>query len=326
MNDQGKIFKREERYIVFKLSDLQRHLNPSDLFNLDQMGRTVAAGREQDGKAPLQCVVVESDWPEYETTWQAIEARMSGALTQRPAALRIAQAEAVMPLIGPLLDAWENADREVMSQEPELSKQLKAIDRAMEDASMPAPQQATPEPSRGMIGMGAQALAGELGAALNADLQMENAIGMLGANTMAWLRKVATEYLSRPATPEPVGEPLSDVMERKLRALMGAVNSYEKATGIGGAYAETVQSACNSLLREVGSKVKFGAGLENPQMQDTRLAPGVPVVTDDMLDAFVEVWSGQAVFFDWPEDRQEVLRKACFAMLAAAQAKGVGHD
>lgn len=64
-------------------------------------------------------------------------------------------------------------------------------------------QQATPEPSRGMIGMGAQALAGELGAALNADLQMKNAIGMLGTNTMAWLRKVATEYLSRPATPEP---------------------------------------------------------------------------------------------------------------------------
>lgn len=74
------------------------------------------------------------------------------ALTQRPAAqtereqLRSAQAGAVMPLIGPLLDAWENADREVMSQEPELSKQLKAINNAMEGASLPAPQQATPEP------------------------------------------------------------------------------------------------------------------------------------------------------------------------------------
>ena len=55
--------------------------------------------------------------------------------------LRCAQADAVMPLIGPLLDAWENADREVMSQEPELSKQLKNINSAMEDA-----QPATPEP------------------------------------------------------------------------------------------------------------------------------------------------------------------------------------
>ena len=55
--------------------------------------------------------------------------------------LRCAQADAVMPLIGPLLDAWENADREVMSQEPELSKQLKNINSAMEDA-----QPATGEP------------------------------------------------------------------------------------------------------------------------------------------------------------------------------------
>ena len=55
--------------------------------------------------------------------------------------LRCAQAEAVMPLIGPLLDAWENADREVISQEPELSRQLKAINNAMEGA-----QPATGEP------------------------------------------------------------------------------------------------------------------------------------------------------------------------------------
>lgn len=55
--------------------------------------------------------------------------------------LRSAQADAVMPLIGPLLDAWENADREVMSQEPELSRQLKAINNAMEGA-----QPATTEP------------------------------------------------------------------------------------------------------------------------------------------------------------------------------------
>ena len=54
--------------------------------------------------------------------------------------LRHAQAAVVMPMIGPLLDAWENSDREVMSQEPELSKQLKNINSAMEDAdTRPAP-------------------------------------------------------------------------------------------------------------------------------------------------------------------------------------------
>lgn len=54
--------------------------------------------------------------------------------------LRHAQAAVVMPMIGPLLDAWENSDREVMSQEPELSKQLNNINSAMEDADThPAP-------------------------------------------------------------------------------------------------------------------------------------------------------------------------------------------
>lgn len=78
-------FKREQRYIVFKLTDLQKHIEPSDLFNLQQIGRTVGAGREQDGKSPLECLVVESDWPEYEPTWRAIEQRVSGAALTQPA-------------------------------------------------------------------------------------------------------------------------------------------------------------------------------------------------------------------------------------------------
>ena len=56
-----------------------------------------------------------------------------GAWSEREL-LRHAQAAVVMPMIGPLLDAWENSDREVMSQEPELSKQLKNINSAMEGA------------------------------------------------------------------------------------------------------------------------------------------------------------------------------------------------
>lgn len=51
-------------------------------------------------------------------------------------ALRAAQAEAVMPLIGPLLDAWENTDMDTMSEEPELSKWLRAINKAMEEAGI----------------------------------------------------------------------------------------------------------------------------------------------------------------------------------------------
>ena len=48
--------------------------------------------------------------------------------------LRAAQAESVMPLIGPLLDAWECCSQDVRSEHPELDVQLRRINRAMEDA------------------------------------------------------------------------------------------------------------------------------------------------------------------------------------------------
>ena len=72
-------FEREERYIVFKLSDVEEHFTPGEKQQLARLVEVQRAGREEAGKAPLECVVVESDWPEYEPTWNAIEARMTGA-------------------------------------------------------------------------------------------------------------------------------------------------------------------------------------------------------------------------------------------------------
>lgn len=48
--------------------------------------------------------------------------------------LRAAQAEAVMPLIGPLLDAWECCSQSVREEHPELDVHLRRINRATEDA------------------------------------------------------------------------------------------------------------------------------------------------------------------------------------------------
>lgn len=48
--------------------------------------------------------------------------------------LRAAQAAAVMPLIGPLLDAWQNADHDALEDQAELVKQMEAINFAMEHA------------------------------------------------------------------------------------------------------------------------------------------------------------------------------------------------
>ena len=72
-------FEREERYIVFKLSDVEEHFTPSEKQQLARLAEVQRVGRSEAGKPPLECVVVEKDWPEYEPTWKAIEARVAGA-------------------------------------------------------------------------------------------------------------------------------------------------------------------------------------------------------------------------------------------------------
>ena len=86
-------FKREERYIVFKLSDVKKDFFPSEISQLLELYETQQSMRKQNGKPPLDCVVVESDWPEYEPTWRAIEARVTGA---QPAAMEPTMQDALM--------------------------------------------------------------------------------------------------------------------------------------------------------------------------------------------------------------------------------------
>lgn len=70
-------FTREERYIVLKKSDVQKALTRAELNALTYLTVRVTDSRYDQGKAPLQCVVVEHDWPEFEPTWKAIEKRVS---------------------------------------------------------------------------------------------------------------------------------------------------------------------------------------------------------------------------------------------------------
>ena len=67
-------FMREERYIVFKLADLGNSLKGDEI---RQLAREYAEQRHLKGKPPLECVVVESDWPEYDLVWDMIESRMT---------------------------------------------------------------------------------------------------------------------------------------------------------------------------------------------------------------------------------------------------------
>ncbi len=70
------VFRREERYTVLKVSDVCDALDPDEKTALIELEEKVALYREQAEKQPLVCAVVESDWPEYEPTWKAIEERV----------------------------------------------------------------------------------------------------------------------------------------------------------------------------------------------------------------------------------------------------------
>ena len=73
-------FRREPRYVVLKLKDVCKYLDPIDKEVLMDIGNKVAKGRRNDGKPPFNAVVVEQDWPEFELAWAAIEARMTANL------------------------------------------------------------------------------------------------------------------------------------------------------------------------------------------------------------------------------------------------------
>ena len=71
-------FKREPRYVVFKIKDIAKYLTQWEKDSVMRIGEEIACARADDGKPPFNAVVVEQDWPEFETTWAAIEARMIG--------------------------------------------------------------------------------------------------------------------------------------------------------------------------------------------------------------------------------------------------------
>lgn len=72
-------FERENRYLVLKRRDIRNSLTELEQQILREITTKVRLYREGTmQKLPLQCVVVEHDWPEYEPVWKAIEDRMKG--------------------------------------------------------------------------------------------------------------------------------------------------------------------------------------------------------------------------------------------------------
>jgi hypothetical protein len=77
---------REQRYLVVKLADMKNWLTPAEQKIVKILAAKVDMAREGMGRAPLQTVVVEADWPEYEPTWAAIAARVDAMPQPDPAA------------------------------------------------------------------------------------------------------------------------------------------------------------------------------------------------------------------------------------------------
>lgn len=83
MNEQ---FERENRYIVIKRSDLEKVPVSYRSSLVDPMLSLLSHLPRRE------CLVIESDWPEYESYWQMIERRMTG----QPAATAAEELEAVL--------------------------------------------------------------------------------------------------------------------------------------------------------------------------------------------------------------------------------------
>jgi len=70
-------FKREPRYLVMKLKDIHDSLTDVERDLLRSLQTKVTQHRNSLNKGALKCLVVESDWPEFEPTWKAIQYRSS---------------------------------------------------------------------------------------------------------------------------------------------------------------------------------------------------------------------------------------------------------
>ncbi len=69
--------KREERYLIFKYKDLDNYCDPTVIDILQLIADQITRMRKAANKQVLKAVVVEDDWPEYETVWKLIEERVN---------------------------------------------------------------------------------------------------------------------------------------------------------------------------------------------------------------------------------------------------------
>lgn len=72
-----KKFKREERYLVLKVTDIEKYC-PKGIQNaLKAISNNIDCSRIRDGKEPIEAVVIERGWECSEQAWSLVEAEIN---------------------------------------------------------------------------------------------------------------------------------------------------------------------------------------------------------------------------------------------------------
>ncbi len=80
MSDFRSDFRKEDRYRVFKLRDIEaaKQIHPHKADDIEEaltlLHYATSLARHQAEKKPLFCCVVESDWRCYDEVWSLVEA------------------------------------------------------------------------------------------------------------------------------------------------------------------------------------------------------------------------------------------------------------
>jgi len=71
-------FKLENRYMIIKRADAKKYLSSEEIEELSFIEANICAARMLDERPPLDALVIEKDWPEYETALKLLSDRVDG--------------------------------------------------------------------------------------------------------------------------------------------------------------------------------------------------------------------------------------------------------
>lgn len=108
-------FQREDRYIIIKRNDLKKVPVSCRSSLVDPMFSLLSHLPHQE------CLVLESDWPEYEPAWKMIERRMSG----QPTGIAAEELEAVLH--------WRSKHAVAIKERDALQVRLNAADQQIDE-------------------------------------------------------------------------------------------------------------------------------------------------------------------------------------------------